>query len=68
MSEDDEYLEADYFSTGDSDFEDGTPDFESMWSLPSEDDEEENSAKMRALVTKLKMIFLRIANRLSFGT
>ena len=66
MSDDDiEDLEEDYFSMGDSEFEDG---FESMWSLPTEDEEEGDSVKMRTLVTKLKKIFLRIANRLSFET
>ena len=70
-SDDDEDLDVDYFSTGDSDYEDETPDFESMWSLPAEDEEVEEggySLKVTPLVATLKRMFLSIANGLSFET
>lgn len=72
VSDDDEDLDVDFFSTGDSDSGYDTPDFESMWSLPTEDKEftesEGDSVKMRGLVDKLKRWFFRIVNGLSFET
>ena len=71
VSGDDEDLDVDYFSTGDSDYEDDTPDFESMWSLPTEDQEVAEggySLKVTPLVATLKRMFLSIANGLSFET
>ena len=58
--------EVDYFSTGDSETED-SPDFESMWSLPLEDQEETN-LKTIPLMAKFKRLLCRLAQTLSFDT
>ena len=69
FDDDEDLFEANYFSTDDSEDEYGdvgyqdTFDLESMWSLPIDDDpgeekERGNSDKLRALVAKLKRVFL----------